>query len=625
MVRGAPVDSIDLTIVDSMAMSVAFSAVVAGALFTAWRTWRQPYLAYWAAFWALYVPVWALYGLEQAQALAPASLLGLTARAGMTTASLLARSLMAFGIFAYLGRPVPAGRWRWVALAIAVLTSGSVALQAVGATAHLPGWATLPFRTYFVGLFLDAFLAVVLLRDRGGTASAARRLLGLAVVAGGASDAWDVLLQVSVGDPWTETGLVLRLSNLVAHVCDALFATGCMVAAIGTEHERAERAAAALRDRDARLQETQRLEMLGRLAGGLAHDFNNLLTAILAHLAFARDALPSGSEVRQDVETAAGAAERGSRLTRQLLTFARQQATAPQLLDLGDLVVGLDRLALPLLGERIERRLRVAPALWPVRADPTQLEQLLLNLIVNARDAMPEGGALTVEVSNVTAGARGLPDAPELPAGDWVRLAVGDSGHGMDEATRRRIFEPFFTTKPHGQGSGLGLATVQAIVQQAGGHLAVESAPGAGARFLIFLPRQPGAVAAAAPEGVAAPRGHETILLVEDEPSLRAAAVRVLEGAGYTVLATPEGSAALRLPEEALRGVSLLVTDVVMPGMDGTALARELRARRPELPVLFVSGYAPPLLEAGAVEAPLLSKPYAPEQLLVRVRGLLDA
>jgi CheY-like chemotaxis protein len=261
-----------------------------------------------------------------------------------------------------------------------------------------------------------------------------------------------------------------------------------------------------------------------------------------------------------------------------------------------------------------------------VRVDPSQLEQLVLNLIVNARDAMPGGGALTVETSEVLLGPGPRPDdAADVPPGRWVRISVEDTGHGMDAATRARMFEPFFTTKPIGEGSGLGLAAAHGIVQGAGGAIGVRTAPGRGTRVSVFLPRADGEpVVRVARHGARDLGGRgETVLLVEDEPQVLALAARALERRGYVVLTAPDGASALRVAEAALERVDLLVTDVAMPDLDGRALARQLRERRPSLPVLFISGYT--AASPAELEAPLLAKPFTPAALAARVRELLDA
>ncbi len=611
-----------LAVIDAVVTPAAFCAVLAGALGYAWRIYRQRYLLLWALFWTLFALVWGFAGW--AWQLEPGSPMQPILRAAMITSSLGARAALACSVFAYLGwRPLSSRQRVLLVLALLLVVAAQLGAVRLAGDGRIAAWAVLPFRTYFLGVFLNSWLALLLLRRWREARSS--RLFGAAVAFNAFSDALDVYLDMAGRRPWTGAGPAHWLSMFTAHLCEMLFATGMMVAAIGTEYARAEAAAAALRERDAHLHESQRREMLGRLAGGLAHDFNNLLAAVLAHLSFARDALPAGSEVRTDVETAATAAERGARLTRQLLTFARRQPLAPKPLDLNALIAGLDRLVAPLLGKNIQRQVRLGDGLWLVRADAMQLEQLILNLLLNARDAMPEGGTVRVETCNQMVAHDGAADAEAagVAPGAWVRLEVEDGGHGMDETTRARAFEPFFTTKQ--SGTGLGLATVQTIVQQAGGRVALRTAPGAGARFTIWLPRSLEPVAAPAASLDQAAGGRETILFVEDDAPLRELGVRALEGRGYRVLAMPGGAEALALAEETLARVALLVTDVMMPGLDGPALAAALRQRRPRLKVLYVSGYAPKLPLEENRDAPFLSKPFTPEQLLALVRQLLDA
>jgi PAS domain S-box-containing protein len=374
---------------------------------------------------------------------------------------------------------------------------------------------------------------------------------------------------------------------------------------------------------EARLQQAQRLETIGQLAGGVAHDFNNLLTAVLANLSILDSTLPVGAAGREEVRDATLAAERATRLVRQLLTFARQQVVAPRQVDLNESVEAMDRLLGRIIGEHIARQTRLSPGLWPVRIDPSQLEQVLVNLVVNARDAMPGGGVLTVATANVllSPGERS-PEAVDVPPGAWVRLTVEDTGHGMDESTLSRIFEPFFTTKEKGRGTGLGLATVHGTVQQAGGHVRVQSAPGAGTRFTVWLPRDRGEPETERPPApAAAPGGRETILLAEDDPQVRAIAARILSDRGYRVLPAADGLEALRTADAHSGPIALLATDVVMPGLGGRGLAETLRSRRPELAVLFLSGYPEGGVEPGAA---FLPKPFTPEQLAATVRQLLD-
>jgi PAS domain S-box-containing protein len=374
-------------------------------------------------------------------------------------------------------------------------------------------------------------------------------------------------------------------------------------------------------------QQAQKLESVGRLAGGIAHDFNNLLTVILSCGEALRSDLGAGSPASpEDVEEIQAAAERARDLTRQLLAFARKQVIAPLALDLGDLVRGAEKLLRRLLGEDVELVIQAPPGLWPVRCDPGQIEQVLLNLAVNARDAMPGGGRLTIETANAEDPGGSGPGAG--PRGERVQLTVRDTGAGMSPEVQAHLFEPFFTTKARGLGTGLGLATVYGIVEQSGGHIQVESEPGRGATFRILFPRTQEAVAAAAPAPARAARGTETVLVVEDDPMVRGVTVRALRSGGYRVLVAESGRQALDLAAGEPGDLHLLVADVVMPGASGREVAEELGRRRPGLRVLYVSGYTQDAIaQRGVLDSGIefLPKPFTASQLLERVRAVLDA
>jgi nitrogen-specific signal transduction histidine kinase/CheY-like chemotaxis protein len=392
-----------------------------------------------------------------------------------------------------------------------------------------------------------------------------------------------------------------------------------------TEQRRAE---AELAESQARFHQAQRLESIGRLAGGVAHDFNNLLTVILSCAgALRRDVAEGQAPAADDIEEIHGAARRAADLTRQLLAFARHHAVDPVVLDLNETVRGCQRMLWRLLGEDVEVQVALQPGLWAVHADPGQVEQVLVNLAVNARDAMPAGGRLTIETRNLTVAPEAAGADPELHAGDWVRLTVRDTGTGMAPDVQVHLFEPFFTTKEQGRGTGLGLATVHGIVEQAGGHVHVRSRQGEGSTFEICLPRSTRPPAAAAAPDEEARGGSEAILLVEDDPLVREVALEALREGGYQVLALGHPQTALDLPDEVLARHQLLVTDVVMPGLSGAVLAQVLRRRCPVLRVLFVSGYAAAAAGPGGepvVLAPLLAKPFTGATLRARVRAVLD-
>ncbi|HLL81283.1 MAG TPA: PAS domain S-box protein, partial [Longimicrobium sp.] len=392
-----------------------------------------------------------------------------------------------------------------------------------------------------------------------------------------------------------------------------------------TERRRAEEA---LRQSQDELLQAQKMETVGRLAGGVAHDFNNLLTVIKGNTQLLLSDLPEGSEMREDLEEIDAVSGRAAELTQQLLAFSRRQVLQMRVLDLNETVARADRLLRRLLGEDIEFRTTVDPALGAVRADPGQLEQVLMNLALNARDAMPGGGKLTLETRNVWLDDEYARRHPSVTPGAYVMVAVSDSGHGMDAETQARVFDPFFTTKEPGRGTGLGLATVYGIVRQSGGHVWVYSEVGRGTSFKVYLPRVDGVPAAQGPgRGAGLRGGTETILLVEDEESVRRLGHRVLERAGYTVLAAAAGGEALRVAEAHAGAIHLLVTDVVMPGMSGREVAERMALLRPRAGVLFTSGYTDDaIVHHGVLDDGMafLQKPFDPSTLLDAVRRVLD-
>lgn len=376
----------------------------------------------------------------------------------------------------------------------------------------------------------------------------------------------------------------------------------------------------------------QKMESVGRLAGGVAHDFNNMLNVINGYADSLIEALAPDDPMRGDLQEIRNAGERAATLTRQLLAFSRKQVLRPRVLNVRDIVLGLDKLLRRLIGEHIALRLELDPDTGNVRADPAQLEQVIMNLAVNARDAMPDGGVLRIETRNETVPEEArildspLPEQP-VPAGDYVVLTVADTGAGIQQEIQARVFEPFFTTKPMGQGTGLGLATIHGIVEQSGGRIFLHSAPGQGARFDIYLP-----LADAPPEParqqalLKLARGHERVLLVEDEEKLRILAERILARAGYTVESAANGLEALQLFENASEPHDLLLTDVVMPGMNGGALAARLRDQRPDLPVLFMSGYPDNAINAELcpdARTDFVGKPFSAGELTGKIRALL--
>jgi len=376
--------------------------------------------------------------------------------------------------------------------------------------------------------------------------------------------------------------------------------------------------------------QAQKMEAVGRLAGGIAHDFNNLLTAILGTTGLLLDSLDPNSQARLDVEEIEKAGKRAAGLTRQLLVFSRKQVLEPRILDINAVVGDLQGMLVRLIGADVKLQTKLSPALGTVQADPGQLQQAIVNLVVNSRDAMPKGGVVTIETANVELDPRELEPHTLTRPGKYVLLAVHDTGVGMDAATKARLFEPFFTTKEPGKGTGLGLATVYSIVKQSGGYIWAYSELGHGTSFKIYLPRAQGSAertGAAARSPAAIPGGSETVLVVEDQPEVRALTTRILEGRGYTVLAAQHASEALEVASRYPKTIDMLLTDVVMPGINGRELARLMAAQRTNIKVLFVSGYTGEAVrEHGLLErdAAFLQKPFTPDVLAERVRALLD-
>jgi PAS domain S-box-containing protein len=377
------------------------------------------------------------------------------------------------------------------------------------------------------------------------------------------------------------------------------------------------------------LHAVQRMEAIGLLAGGIAHDFNNLMSVILGRGELLLELAGQRSDVRRSVEEILKAGKRAAALTRQLLAFSRHQVEEPAVLDLNAIVSETGNLLQRLIGNHIEIVLKLYPELGRIKGDQSQIEQALMNLAVNARDAMPQGGRLTLETANVELGPHDSRHRLILAAGSYVTLSVSDTGVGMDAETQAHIFEPFFTTKAPGAGTGLGLATVYGIVKQSNGQIWVYSEPGQGAMFKIYLPRLGPSAEAPEPAGVAyaASGSRETVLLLEDEDGLRDVTREFLASCGYTVLEARHGEEALDLARRHAGPLHLLLTDVVLPQMTGQEAAERLRAIRPETRVLYMSGYTAATMADRAVFGPgreFLPKPFSKTQLVHKVREVLE-
>jgi PAS domain S-box-containing protein len=420
----------------------------------------------------------------------------------------------------------------------------------------------------------------------------------------------------------TEFPVEISLSSIETE--DGILAT----AAVRDISERAES------ERERALQEqldqARRLESVGQLAGGIAHDFNNILGVIMNYAEFVGDELEEDSQARQDVAEIRRAAERAAALTRQLLIFSRREVVQPELLDLRKVVADLENLLHRALGERVALETHFSEDLMAIEADPGQIEQVLVNLSVNARDAMPDGGRLLIEVDNTELDDEYAYMHPDTEPGAYVRLKVSDTGIGMDEETIQRAFEPFFTTKGKGEGTGLGLATVYGIVTGAGGRIDIYSEPGMGTTIKVHLPARSAVPSEGKANAKERPVGRgEVVLVVEDEPDVRRMAERILTKGGYSVIDTSGGEEALDICGKADQHIDLLLTDVIMPGMLGTELVEQIKALRPHLGVIFMSGYSHAVLAPEALAkqngTAFIEKPFNATELLQAVRDLLDA
>jgi signal transduction histidine kinase/ActR/RegA family two-component response regulator len=405
-------------------------------------------------------------------------------------------------------------------------------------------------------------------------------------------------------------------------IAEALRESEAQLAAVMADRERLER----------QFYQAQKMETVGQLAGGIAHDFNNILTAIVGFGTLIAEQVAHDESASRNAIEILAAANRASALTRQLLAFGRRQVLHPSRVDVNALVNGLATMLRQIIGANIDLQLVCAPGLSPVRADVAQLESAIANLVINARDAMPNGGRLTIEMTDVVLDDDYCASHVGVRPGPYVRLSVSDSGMGMSHELQTRIFEPFFTTKEAGKGSGLGLATVYGIVKQSGGNIWVYSEPGMGATFKVYLPVDVSDRPSAIEPPERAKRGQwskgtETVLLVEDAPMIRRLARQIMTRAGYTVIEAGDAEQALALVAKHPEAIELLLTDLIMPGQSGVELAEQLTVQRTGIRILFMSGYTDDAIVRNgllAEGAPFLQKPFTPEQLLRKLRDVLD-
>jgi len=410
---------------------------------------------------------------------------------------------------------------------------------------------------------------------------------------------------------------------------EELAADTCLAIKSLREEKRRREAEEARKKLEAQLLHAQKMESIGRLAGGVAHDFNNLLTPIIGSADLMMMSIGKDHELREDIEEIKKAADRAASLTRQLLAFSRRQVLEPKVINLNDVIPDMDKMLRRLIGEDIDLETALAPDLDQVEADPGQIEQVIMNLAVNARDAMPQGGKLTIETANVDLDEAYAHNHVAVTPGPYVMMAISDTGIGMDKETLSRIFEPFFTTKEKGKGTGLGLSTVYGIVKQSGGNTWVYSEPGKGTTFKIYLPRVEKQIEATEDTEAVAESltGSETILVVEDNEMVRDLAQSILQHYGYDVLEAQDGEEAIKVSKGHDGPIHLMLTDVVMPGMDGNEMAEHITALRPNLKIIYMSGYTEnAIVHHGVLDlkTAFIQKPFTPQSLARKVREVLD-
>jgi signal transduction histidine kinase/CheY-like chemotaxis protein len=610
-----------------------FAQALACALLTImlaafWRRYRRPYLAFWALAWAAV----ALFHIGAALAMSvmtrfdPASALRTSFTIAVQCLGYLQVAWMLLGTRELSSRRTITRRAHTVLILAVCALSTAIAFASLELELAPRLYLKLGLRAAFASLIFG-YAALTVWRSRGSGDGFGKRWISIALGVYALEQFNYVALLVGGFSPLpTELwSIYLGLFDILLHASIGL---GMVAWHLDEERARAIEAAGALRKSEELLQRTQRMDVVGRLAGGVAHDFNNLLTGILGYVELIRESSKSSDIERRYLAGIEQSAERASSLTAQLLTFARRQVGQPCVLDLNAELRRLEPMLARILGRTVRLDLALDPDLACVRVDPAQLEQIVFNLVLNARDALSRGGSVRLITQNERLGS-GTAQALGIVPGDYVSFSIQDDGAGMDESVLAHLFEPFFTTKAVGKGSGLGLSTVYGIVTQASGAVTIESGRGKGTRVDVRLPATRERALEVEPGGSSFGQDAkgETVLIVEDEMELQELFTRTLERAGYRVLCAGNGSQALALSNTHTGMIQVLVTDLVMPVLGGRELARELCLRRPETRVIFVTGLASEALEKQAPPSTptrLLKKPFTPQALVAMVRGLLD-
>ncbi|MBI5431245.1 MAG: response regulator [Planctomycetes bacterium] len=604
-------------------------ALLALTLAGFWKRYGRAYLAYWALAWSTLAICHVSDGISMTAYAAadPASWPRLGLSIATQALGLWQTAWMFFGTRELARGTVVSRKLQGVALFALAALALAATWASVDAPAQLRGVTRTGALTVF-GALIFGYAGWTVWRTQRSTPGFGARLAAFGFVLYALQQVNYFVLLATGAISWRDANLSLYL-GLLDLVLQVVIGIGMVVWHLDEERTRLLAAAEALRQTEERLRRSQRMDVVGRLAGGIAHDFNNLLTGVLGYAELLKDALRPGSSERRYAEHIEQSAERARTLTAQLLAFGRRQVTQPRVINLNHELARQEAMFRRLVGPTVELRLELEDALGVVHADPGHVEQVLFNLVLNARDALPSGGRLTLRTSMETFDAASAEHHGVEP-GRYVRLVVADDGVGMDEDTKAHLFEPFFTTKPVGKGSGLGLSTVFGIVSHAGGAVAIESAPGHGTRVSVWLPEcLRDTMPKPTPIDVRQSGGAgETILLVEDEREILELFSETLVAVGYKVLRAKDSSQARGLSDTHSALIHVLVTDVVMPGMSGLELARLISAKRPETRIVFISGHpghASDFAQVADVPIRWLQKPFAPQELARAIRDVLAA